>query len=190
MRKVILSMMVSLDGYIEGPNHEMDWSVWDEEMEDYMMNFLRETDTFIYGRRAYEVMKQYWPHVTTDPNFPDRDMEFVQRMNETPKLILSRSLTDVEWNSRIIHGDHMPQEIKTIKNQPGKNLALFAGAETASFFINHDLIDEYQIIINPVILGSGTPLFNHIRDKINVKLLKTQSFPSGIVILHYKSLRS
>lgn len=183
-------MMVSLDGYIEGPNNEMNWSVWDTEMEHYMMNFLRDTDIFIYGRRAYEVMKQYWPHVTTDTNFPERDMEFVHRMNETPKLILSRTLTHAEWNSRIVHGEQMPEEIKTIKNQPGKNIALFAGAETASFFVNHDLIDEYRIIVNPVILGSGKPLFNHVRDKRDIKLIKARPFPSGIVILQYETIRS
>lgn len=185
MRKVILSMMVSVDGFIEGPNQEQDWFTWDEEMESYMINFFRTVDTFIYGRKSYEVMVDYWPNAAANPAWPNRDQEFVDIMNNYPKIILSKTLDKVEWNATLIK-DNIAEEITKIKKQPGKDLALFAGAETASTFIDHNLIDEYRLIINPVVIGSGQPLFKDLKDKLNLNLLKTETFPSGIVILYYQ----
>lgn len=185
MRKVILSMMSTVDGYIEGPGKEMDWSVWDSEMETYMLNFMRDLDLFIYGRKAYEVMNQYWPHVKDDPSFPDRNTEFVDRMNETPKLVLSRTLNQAEWNAQVLK-DNIPEEIRRLKDQPGKDMALFAGAEAASTFIRHKLIDEYRIIVNPAVIGGGNSLFKNIGERISLKLLDARTFPSGIVILRYE----
>src|SRR5690625_314428 len=187
MRKVILSMLVSLDGYIEGPNHEQDWFTWDEEMETYMQNFIQTVDTFIYGRKSYEMMVDYWPHAASDPAWPNRDQEFVDTMNNYPKLVLSRTLNKVEWNATLIKS-HIAEEISNIKKQSGKDLALFAGAETAATLMKHNLIDEYRLIINPVILGKGKSLFNNLKEPLNLNLIKTQSFPSGIVILHYQPI--
>jgi|SRR5690625_617252 len=185
MRKVILSMMVSLDGFIEGFHQDQEWFTWDEEMESYMMNFFQTIDTFIYGRKAYEVMVGYWPTAASNPAWPNRDQKFVDTMNNYPKLILSGTLDKVEWNGTLIK-DNIAEEISNIKKQSGKDLALFAGADAAATFIQHDLIDEYRLIINPVVVGGGTPLFKNVQDRLNLKLLKAQTFPSGIVILHYE----
>jgi dihydrofolate reductase len=176
MRKVVLSMMVSADGYIEAPNDNITWHVWDDEMSEYMMGFFDTVDTFIYGRKSFELMIEYWPSQTG---------EFADIMNETPKLVFSRNLENVEWNSKLIK-ENVADEIRQQKNQPGKNMVLFAGANIASTFIEHDFIDEYRLIVNPVVLGAGTPLFKEIKNQLKLKLLQAKPFQCGNTLLCYE----
>lgn len=176
MRKLVLSMMVSTDGYIEGTNDDITWHVWDEEMSEYMMGFFDTVDTFLYGRKSYELMTQYWPSQTG---------EFADVMNETSKLVFSRSLNGVEWNSELIK-ENVADEVRQRKNQKGKNMVLFAGADIASTFIEHNLIDEYRLIVNPVVLGSGTPLFKDVKNRLSLNLLQTTSFQCGNTLLCYE----
>lgn len=169
-------MMVSVDGYIEGPTNDITWHVWDDEMSEYMMGFFKTVDTFLYGRKSYELMIEYWPSQTG---------EFADIMNETPKLVFSRSLDSVEWNSELIK-KNVADKINQRKEQQGKNMVLFAGADIASTFIKHDLIDEYRLIVNPVVLGSGTPLFKDVKDHLSLNLLQTKSFQCGNTLLCYE----
>lgn len=169
-------MMVSADGYIEAPTTDITWHVWDDEMSEYMMGFFKTVDTFLYGRKSYELMIEYWPSQTG---------EFADIMNETPKLVFSRSLNSVEWNSELIK-KNVADEINQRKDQQGKNMVLFAGADIASTFIKHDLIDEYRLIVNPVVLGSGTPLFKDVKDHLSLNLLQTKSFQCGNTLLCYE----
>lgn len=183
MRKVVLSMMVSADGYIEGPNDDLTWHVWDDEMSEYMMGFFDTVDTFLYGRKSYELMIEYWPSQTG---------EFADIMNETPKLVFSRSLNDVEWNSELIK-ENVADEVRQRKksHEDGrKNMVLFAGADIASTFIEHDLIDEYRLIINPVVLGNGTPLFKDVKKRLSLNLVQITSFQCGNTLLCYESASS
>jgi len=126
--------MVSTNNYIEGPNGDSDWFTWDDEMEQYMLQFLCDTDQFIYGRKAYESMIQYWPFASEFTDFPNRDIEFVNRMNDTLKLVLSNSLDQATWNASVIRGN-IAKETIARKRLPGKNIAFFAGSEAASVFI-------------------------------------------------------
>lgn len=169
-------MMVSADGYIEGPNDDITWHVWDDEMSEYMMGFFETVDTFLYGRKSYELMIDYWSSQTG---------EFADIMNETPKLVFSRTLNKVTWNSQLIK-KNVAEEIQQRKKKVGKNMALFAGADIASTFIEHKLIDEYRLIVNPVVLGSGTPLFKEVKDPLNLKLLQAKSFQCGNTLLCYE----
>ena len=173
MRKVILSMMISVDGYIAGPDPNENWFTFDEEMAAYMMEFFSTVDTYIYGRKAYEEMIAWWPPLT-DP--------FARVMNETPKLVFSRTLDAVTWNSTLIK-DNGVEEIRRQKKLPGKDMALFAGANLAQFFMVHQLIDEYRLIVNPIALGGGTPLF---RQRQNLSLKKVQQFACGNLIQYYE----
>jgi dihydrofolate reductase len=173
MRKVILSMMVSIDGYMESRDPTEYWTTWDEEMAAYMMDFFSKVDTFIYGRKAYEAMIDYWPPLT-DP--------FATIMNQTPKLIFSRTLENVTWNGTLLR-DNGVEEIKKRKLQPGKDMALFAGANLAATFIEHNLIDEYRLIVNPIVLAEGKPLFG---DRLQLKLRQVKTFSCGNVILYYE----
>jgi dihydrofolate reductase len=181
MRKVILSMMLSLDGFIEGPNRELDWHVWDEEMEKYMYDdVLNKVDAILLGRVAYQLLADYWPSATDS---------IAPKMNNLPKIVFSKTLQKVEWNNSRLVKENIADEVSKIKQQPGKDLVLFAGADIASTFIQLDLIDEYRIIVNPVVLGSGKPLFKDINDKLNLKLLKTKTFSCGNIILYYQPVK-
>lgn len=176
MRKVILSMMVSVDGYVEGKDQEYNWHTWDNEMAAYMMDFFTTVDTFIYGRKSYESMIAYWPDLTD---------EFAKVMNQTKKLVFSRTLEKVIWNSQLIKSDAV-EEIQQQKKQKGKNLVLFAGADLAETFIKNNLIDEYRIIINPVLLGDGKQLFKIMESVKKLKLKETKQFSCGNIILIYE----
>lgn len=170
--------MVSLDGFIEGPGKNIDWHVWDEEMSSYMGNFFNRVDLLLLGRVTYELMLNFWPNVTTE------DPVITDRMNNLPKIVFSRKLDQVEWKSKLIK-NNIKEEINNLKNMPGKDMVMFGGADIASTFIQMNLVDEYQIFVNPVVLGQGTPLFKDIKEKLPLKLLKTQSFRCGNVLLSY-----
>lgn len=171
--------MVSVDGYIEGKDPEYYWHNWDEEMAGYMMGFFQTVDTFVYGRKSYQDMIAYWPQL---------DDEFARVMNSTQKLVFSRTLEKVDWNSRLLREDGV-EEVKKLKNQDGKNMVLFAGANLAETFVKNDLIDEYRLIVNPVVLGSGKPLFRNIFEHFNLKLKETIPFRCGNVLLVYEPER-
>ena len=177
MRKLFFQMMVTLDGYIEGPNPwEIDWHVVGEDFNRYVEDTLGSIDGILLGRKTYEGFAQYWPTST--------DVE-ARAMNELPKIVFSRTLDRVEWNnSRLVKGD-AAVEVARLKQEPGKDLALFSNSLAASL-ASHGLIDEYRFFVNPVVLGGGTPLLHGIKDKTNLKLLKTETQSSGVVVLYYE----
>jgi dihydrofolate reductase len=179
MRKVIQHMMVSLDGFIEGPNGEADWMGYpfDDGMYRYFEELLNSVDVLLFGRVAYEGMMAYWPSATTDPQF--------QRMNDLPKVIFSKTLNKVEWNNARLVKDNIAEEVLEMKRQPGKKL-LLNGADIGSTFRQLDLIDEYWLIVRPVVLGSGKPLFKDIKDRLSLKLLNAKTLSMGNVLLCYE----
>lgn len=176
MRKLILSMMVSVDGFIEGQNRDLSWHVWDDELERHMTQFLTTVDTIIFGRVAYELMISYWPNATDS---------IAPQMNTLPKLILSNSLQEPVWNSQVLKGD-IAGEISRLKCQDCKNIVIFGGAIAAQTLMELGLIDEYHLTVNPVVLRSGTPLFKPGGQKLNLKLVNTVAFICGNVKLYYQ----
>lgn len=168
--------MLSIDSFMEAPGNDINWHVWDDEMENYMLRFFDTVDTIILGRKTYELMIGYWPSAGG---------ELARFMNETPKLIFSRTLQELEWNSSLRKTIN-PVEISQLKQQPGKDLVIFGGADLAAAFIENNLIDEYQLIINPVVLGNGTPLFKNLSQQRSFKLKKTKVFNCGNILLHYQ----
>jgi len=179
MRKVIFQMVVSLDGFFEGPNKELDWHVWDDEMEKYADDLLSTVDAILLERVAYQLFADYWASAKDS---------ITPKINNLPKIVFSKTLKKVEWkNSRLVKYN-IAEEIQKLKQQPGKDLVQFGGAGIASTFIKLGLIDEYRIIVNPVVLGRGKPLFKDIKEKINLKLLKTMTFKCGNVILYYQPI--
>lgn len=174
--------MVSLDGFIEGPENDINWHVWNDDMNHFMVEFFKRVDTILFGRRTYELMLTYWPNATSE------DPVITENMNNLAKIVFSRTLDKVEWNSSLIH-DNISEEIIRLKQQDGKDMVIFGGANLASVFINMDLIDEYQLIINPVVLGKGTSLFQNTNDLLNMKLLETRSFSCGNVLLRYAPVK-
>jgi dihydrofolate reductase len=179
MRKVIQHMVVSLDGFIEGPNGESDWQGYpfDEEMHRYFEELLNSVDVLLFGRIAYEGVVAYWPSATTDPQF--------QRMNDIQKVIFSKTLNKVEWNNARLVKDNIAEEVLEMKQQPGKNM-LLNGASIGSTFRQLGLIDEYWLIVRPIVLGSGKPLFKDIKDRLSLRLLNAKTLSMGNVLLCYE----
>lgn len=191
MRKLILSMMVSLDGFIEGPKKELDWHVWDKEMDKYMINFFDTIDTLLFGRITYQLMESYWPNASA----PNDDPIITGKMNNLPKIVFSKTLDKADpiitgWQNTTLLKKVNAEEIDKMKQQPGRNMVIFGGANLASTFLDMNLIDEYQVIVNPVILGKGTPLFRDSGDKLTLQLLRTKAFSSGNVMLYYQPAKN
>jgi len=185
MRKVILFNMVTLDGFFEGPNGEIDWHNVDEEFNEFAVHQVNTADGLIFGRVTYELMASYWP----TPAAQADDPIVAEKMNTMPKIVFSRTLNTVEWNNtRLVKGD-AAEEISKIKQQPGRDLLIFGSADLASNLTNLGLIDEYRIMVNPVVLGKGNPLFKDIKEKLNLRLLRTKTFSNGNVLLYYEPVK-
>src|SRR3989442_9611126 len=166
------------------PNHEIDWHNVDEEFNEFAIHQLNELDTLLFGRVTYEGMGSYWPTQFAKENDPI----VADKMNTVPKVVFSKTLEKAEWtNSRLVK-DNIAEEVSKLKQQPGKDLAIFGSSDLAVSFIQMGLIDELRIMVNPVVLGSGKPLFNGIHEKLNLKLLKTRTFRSGNVLLYYQPI--
>jgi dihydrofolate reductase len=186
LRKAIYSTMVSLDGFVEGSNRNIDWILIDEELHTFVNNQHREIDTFLFGRRMYEVML-YWETADKDPSNPAYVLEFARIWKNIHKIVFSKTLERAQGNATLNRGD-IAKEIVKLKAQPGKTMSV-GGAAIASTLMRLNLIDEYQLFINPVILGSGTSMFPMLDNKINLRLIETQTFHSGVVFLRYQQAK-
>lgn len=177
MRQVFWQIVVTLDGLVAGPNGALDWFVPDEDFNDYVAEMLSSIDGILVGRVTYEGFAGYWPS-STDAEAP--------KMNALPKIVFSRTLESVDWkNSRLVK-ENVHEEISKLKQQPGKDIALFGSANLASTLMRLDLIDEYRIVVSPVVLGAGIPMFRDVKEATTLTLAKTQTLRSGAVILHYR----
>ena len=190
MRKVILSNMVTLDGFFEGPNKELDWHSVDEEGKEYANDLLSNVDALLFGRVTYQLMADYWPAAATNHSTSKSDLEIADKMNNLPKIVFSKTLQEVKWNNSRLAKDNIAEEISKMKQQSGKDMVIFGSGSIVSTFMQHGLIDEYRIIVNPVVLGNGNPLFKGINSKQNLKLLRTRVFSSGEVILYYEPVKT
>lgn len=187
MRKIKLQMQLSLDGFVSSPNGEMDWMVdeWDDIVKNYTAELTSSVDSFLLGRVTGEGMAVYWPTVATNPESKEEDKWMAERLNTFPKIIFSKTITSIHWANARVAND-IVTEIKELRKEPGKDIMIYGGAGIVSFFIEHNLIDEYHLFINPVIIGKGKTIFRNIQEKLNLKLMKTTSSTCGIVILHYE----
>jgi dihydrofolate reductase len=183
MRKVIISEMVSLDGYYARPNGEIDWFVVDDGFFKYAKDLLRQVDTQLYGRITYEGMASYWP---TPQAAAENDPGIAEPMNAMRKVVFSKTLDKVEWNNSRLAQHDPAAEIARLKSEPGKDMVIYGSGKLVQTLMKHNLIDEYQIIVCPVILGSGKPLFGGIDDKLSLTLLKTTPFDCGSVLFYYQ----
>jgi dihydrofolate reductase len=183
MRKVIASEMVTPDGYFAGPNGELDWFFWNEEMAKNAIDLVSTVDTILFGRVTYELMASYWPSASA----PTEDPIIIDKMNNLPKIVFSKTLEKVGWNNTKLMKEITAEEILKMKEQPGKNMVIFGSGSIVSTLINLDLIDEYHLLVNPVVLGMGKLLFKNIKDRHNLKLVKAKTFTNGVVLLDYQT---
>lgn len=185
MRKIIYSMMVSLDGFVELPGHDLSWVLVDEEIHTFINEQQKsEVDTYLYGRGMYETMTAFWPTAHLDPSHPSYVTEFAYIWQSMPKIVFSQTLDHVEGNAILLRGD-IAEEVARLKAQPGKDIEL-GGAHIAASLMRLGLIDEFRLFVNPVVLGSGTHMFAELNDTINLQLLETRRFQSGVVYLRYQ----
>jgi dihydrofolate reductase len=187
MRKVILYMHVSLDGFVQGPN---DWDLsfisYNEELEKDSKDVLSTVDTVLWGRPTYLGMQEYWTTVPANPSSSQHEIDHAHWIENTSKIVFSKTLEKVEWkNSRLVK-ENIAEEISKLKQQPGKDMIILGSPSLAQTFMQLGLIDEYRLNVNPVVLGSGKPLFKDIKDKINLKLVKSKTLKTGVVSLVYQ----
>ena len=189
MRKVILFMHISLDGFVGGPNGEMDSFTMDFEIGKILIAELLSTvDTMLLGRSLYKGFETYWQAAAENPATPKDLADFAHWIVDSPKIVFSQTLEKVEWkNSRLVKGN-AGEEIMKLKQQPGGDMVVFGGAGFASSLVSLGLIDEYRLKLEPVILGKGKPLFKDNDQKIKLKLTNSRTFKSGVVVLYYQPI--
>lgn len=186
MGRLVYSMSVSLDGFVDTPSRSLDWVLVDEELHSFLNDEAREMSAFLYGRRLYQLMVDYWPTAEADPSATPAMLDFARIWKDKPKIVFSKTLTRVEWNSRLVGGD-AAEEVARLKAQPGFDMDV-GGPTTASTLMRLGLIDEYRLFVHPVILGAGTPFFPALDDRLGLKLLETRTFGSGVVYLRYEAI--
>ena len=182
LRKVFLFMMITLDGFFEGPEHEIDWHNVDEEFNEFAIDQLNEVDALLFGRVTYQGMASYWPTQFAKENDPI----IAEKMNTIPKIVFSTTLDKVDWNNSRLVKENIAREVSQLKQQPGRDLAIFGSANLAVSLLQMGFIDELRIMVNPVVLGNGKPLFTGLHDKVKLNLIKIRSFRSGNVLLYYR----
>ena len=189
MRKLIASTFVTLDGFMVGPNEDMGWVMnnFNEQMGVYAGDLMNSMDTILIGRLTYQVMINFWP-AAIEATAPGAD-----GMNLTPKIVFSRTLDKAEWgtyhNIRVVK-DNVAEEVTKLKQQPGKNMVIYGSANLVQNFTKMGLIDEYQLLVHPVILGAGKSLYkgmsNGLPAGFNLKLLRSETYKNGVVVLFYE----
>ena len=183
MGKLIYSLNVSLDGYVETPDHSLEWAIVDDELHTWFNDQARQLDASLYGRRMYELMAGYWSTAEADPSATAPMRDFARIWNSLPKMVFSSTLTSVEWNSRLLRGD-VGEELARLRTEFDGDMDV-GGATLASAFIRRGLVDEYRLLVHPVILGAGTPFFPDLEAPIGLRLMETRTFSSGVLYLGY-----
>ena len=186
MRYLIFFMHTSLDGFVAGPNGEMDWIHVDEAMFDFVATMTDQADTALYGRVTYEMMQSYWPKAGEQPNASKHDKEHSSWYNKVSKVVLSRTIGEAGLHNTKVISDQLSDNINKIKQQDGKNILIFGSPRASQSLLNQGLIDEFWLFVNPIILGQGMPLFKDITGTTKLKLVESKTFASGVIALHYE----
>jgi dihydrofolate reductase len=196
VRKLIVSMNITLDGFMSGPDCELDWhfEYWNSEMEDELCTQLTKADSIVLGRVTYDAMAKYWPSKLADPLCRGEGFAFANMMNSYTKIVFSKTITSAEWNNSKLVTGNLNDEITRLKKMPGKNIIVYGSGQLTDALIKLEMVDEYQLWLHPVILGKGKPLFkpdtNRDKRRLNCTLLSTESFPSGVILLHYQTIKA
>jgi len=185
MRKVILFNLTSLDGYFEGPDRDINWHNVDDEFNEFAIQQTGEFGALLFGRVTYELMAGYWPTEDAKRNDP----MIAGLMNSLPKIVFSKTLQKVEWENTRLVKDSFAETVSKLKQEAGKDIAIFGSSDLAVTLVQYNLIDEFRVMINPIVLGAGKPLFQGIRSKFDLRLIKTRTFKSGNILLYYEPKR-
>jgi len=188
MRKLKLQVQMSIDGYIAGPNGEMDWMIfnWDDGLNNYVKGLTELVDCIVLGRKLAEGFIPYWAGIAANPQ--EAEHEAGKKFTNTPKVVFTKTLCKSEWNNTILAYANIIDEINHLKNQDGGDIIAYGGATFVSSLIKSGLIDEYHLFINPTANGNGMPIFKALESKLVLKLIKSTAFECGIVVLHYEPI--
>ncbi len=177
-------MSVSVDGFMEGPNRDLEWHMVDDELHRHFNELLGAMGAFLDGRVTYELMADYWPTADQDPSSSETEVEFARIWRDMPKYVFSRTLARADWNATVVR-DVDADEILALKEQPGGDLAL-GGADLAAAFMRLDLIDEYRVYVHPIVIGRGKPMFQPSDAMVPLRLAEARTFGNGVVLLRYQ----
>lgn len=176
-------MQMSLDGFVGGPNGELDWMTWDwsEDMKDYATELTYSFDTILLGRKMTDGFISHWEEVCKNPDSPDYDAAKI--FIDTPKITFSRTLTESKWDNTTV--ENSTHRIKELKAQDGEDIIVYGGADFVSSLVKDRLIDEYYLFINPTVVGKGLRIFDEVGDRMDLKLDDSRKFDCGIVLMKY-----
>ena len=185
MRKVISLMHISLDGFAASTTGELNWISYSEDIFTSVIESLSNVDTSIYGRSTYEGMKSYWPTVPSNPNSTEHELHHAEWVENVNKIVFSTTLEKANWNNTRLISSNLSEEVNKLKNQDGRNMMIFGSPRLVHSFLEHNLVDEFLLTISPVVLGAGIPLFKNIKQKLQLKLLKSKQYDNGVLAVHY-----
>jgi dihydrofolate reductase len=190
MRKIKLQMQITLDGFVCGANGEMDWMLWDwdEVLRNYVIDLTNSADTILLGRKTGEGMAVYWPTVASNPESKEEDLFMADKLSDTAKVVFSKTVSAINWTNVRVAGN-IAEEVKKLKQQPGRDILIYGGAGIVASFIKENLIDEYHLFLNPTAIGNGKPIFSELDDTLKLKLVKSTTSSVGIVVLFYEQER-
>ncbi len=186
MRKIVQFMHTSLDGYVAGPNGEMNWIIFNEELFEFVGKRIEQTDTALYGRITYDMMEAYWPTAADKPDPSKHDIDHSRWYLNANKIVLSRTLKGKSIPKTKIISDHIKAEIESIKKGNGSDILIFGSPSVAHELLKENLIDEFWLFQNPVLLGEGIPVFKNIQGKTPLTLVNSHVFSNGVICLQYQ----
>lgn len=186
MRNLIFFMHTSLDGFAAGPNGEMDWIKFDDELFDFVATMTDKADTALYGRVTYELMQSYWPTAAEKPNASKHDKEHSAWYKNVSKIVLSTTLSQNGLDNTLVISNQLAENINKLKNRDGKNILIFGSPRASYSLLGDGLIDEFWLFVNPVLLGKGMPLFKNVTETTPLNLIETKTFGCGVIALHYE----
>jgi dihydrofolate reductase len=185
MRKLLFFMHTSLDGFVAGPNGEMDWIKVDDAIFDFVGTMTDQADTALYGRVTYQMMESYWPTAGEKPDASKHDIEHSGWYNKVTKVVLSKTMKETGQNNTKVISENISDNINKLKQQDGKNILIFGSPSASNSLLNEGLIDELWIFVNPILLGQGIPLFKDISKRVILSLIESKTFDIGVIALHY-----
>ncbi len=188
MKRIIISEMVSLDGFFAGSEGQIDWHVVDEEFNQFAIDLLSTVDTILFGRVTYQLFESYWPAALKNPSTSPSDLKIAQKITEASKIVFSRTISETNWKNVRVRKELNAEKILETKKMAGKNIIVYGSGSIVSTLMKMDLIDEYLLFYNPIVLGTGKPLFKDIERRHNLELVNNHVFKSGVVLLQYRSL--
>ena len=186
MRRLKLQVQISVDGFVAGPNGALDWMTWDwdDELKSYVEELTDSVDTILLGRKMTDGFISHWSKVAADPNHPEHAS--AKKFVDIPKVVFTKTLSKSSWKNTTLAKGDLLEEVNKLKRQDGKGIIVYGGAGFVSSLIQHNLIDDYHLFINPAAIGKGMAIFNKVKDQFNLKLLKSNAFSCGIVVNHYE----